>query len=341
MDALDLARTRYDNEGKAVARAVPMRWLERRVPTKGRYLDLFGGGLSAELAVSTRPDVDVVSAEVDPALHAALTAHSEQWSYTPHLGDFRDAGGLFDLIFLDLTGNASERSVQMVKDARSMLRSDGALFVTISPDHEGDWAVQLNRPITVAALLAEVTRLNVIGLMVYSNRKGKTMVLVALYGAGTKLFTSSRVVEMIERRGFWAGRHDGGMAWLFGPKHRRRRAEEATRQRDREKAREYLASSPDRREKNRILSRERYYAKREEVLARMRTPEYREAVRLRERARRVAARVFRKFRCGVCRTSFLHHRSDVKYCSDPCRREAQRCSQREYDKRTRARVRAA
>jgi predicted nucleic acid-binding Zn ribbon protein len=333
MDKISTVRSRYDNPGKARARAVPMRWLEERVPAHGRYLDLFGGGLSAEMAVGLRPDVEVVSAEMDPDLHPALISQAAQCGYTPHLGDFQTVEGLFDLIYLDLTGNASEKSVQLVVSAKSKLRSDGALVVTISPDHEGDWAVQLNRPVTVAALLAQSTRMNVVGLMTYPNGDGKRMVLVVLHGVGHKLFTSARMAEMLERRGFWAGRHGGGMAWLFGNKSQRRRSEEAARQRDRERARRYFATSADRREKSRVRSRERYYANRDAILAAMRTPEYRQAKRDQEREARAAKRVMKKVRCGICRTAFLHYRNDVKFCSDECRRIRNREHQRQYHQR--------
>jgi hypothetical protein len=221
----DAARAKYDNPGKRKARAVPMRIVER-LPDRGRYLDLSGGGRSAEEARRLRPDIEIVSAERDRRLWPALRRHAVEVGYTALCGSFADAVDRFDLIYLDLTGNSADNtSMRLVRIAASMLTDNGWLVVTITPDHEGDSAVSLNRPVTVVSLLAAETGLRAVGALRYPSHHSTKVTMTVLHGRVSS-FTNrwSYVLDVykldddMRRRSFWiSGKKDrGGYGFLLG-----------------------------------------------------------------------------------------------------------------------------
>lgn len=244
----DAARARYDNPGKRKARAVPMRIVER-LPQGGRYLELSGGGRSAEEAHRLRPDIEIVSAENDRSLWPALRRHARDVGYTALCGSFVKADGLFDLIYLDLTGNSSRTSMKLVHAAAAMLTVDGYLVVTITPDHEKDAAVSVNRPVTVVSLLAAESGMRAAGAMVYPNGDGKRVTLVVLHRSVTGMDQKRTWTFLLDvwgldedtrRRGFWiAGQKDhGGYGFLFGTQSQRWRADPKNKDRIQEMDRE-------------------------------------------------------------------------------------------------------
>ena len=242
------ARARYDNPGKRKARAVVMRILER-LPTGARYLDLNGGGQSAEEAARLRPDIGIVSAETDRTLWPAMATHAARIGYEALFGSFIAALGKFDLIYLDLTHNSSDNTaIRLVRAASSMLAPGGWLVVTITPHHEKDSAVSLNRPVTVVSLLAAESGMRAVGAMRYPSSDGQRVTLTVLHrfvaNLGHRPWTFMldiwRLDEDMKRRGFWmSGQKDrGGYGFLFGSANQRWRADpkNAARIRERDRA---------------------------------------------------------------------------------------------------------
>lgn len=244
-EAWEAARARYDNPGKNKGRQVPVR-IAAQLPRGARYLELSGGGLSAEAVRKVRPDLAIVSADKDRALWPGLREHSRQFDYQPLFGSFDKASGLFDLIYLDLTGNSSDISMRLVRKATKMLTRDGWLVVTITPDHELDSAVSLNRPVTVVSLLAAESGMRAVGAMRYPNGDGKRVTLVVLHRSVVGMSQRWQFVLDVyklsadmSRRGFWiCGQKDrGGYGFLFGSTSQRYRADPKNRDRIREQDR--------------------------------------------------------------------------------------------------------
>jgi hypothetical protein len=253
--AWEAARARYDNPGKNKGRMVPVR-IAQRLPPGARYLELSGGGLSAEAVLAVRPDLRVVSADKDRALWPGLRGHARQFGYEAVCGSFEEATGLFDLIYLDLTGNTGKKadsvSIRLVHKAVKMLAKDGWLVTTITPDHELDSAVSLNRPVTVVSLLAAKTQMRVVGAMLYPNGDGKKVTVTVLRGLVASVnrpwlqnLDIYGLDEAMKRRGFWFnGQKDRGPnGFLFGTASQRYRADpknqERIRKQDQENARRY------------------------------------------------------------------------------------------------------
>lgn len=230
----EAARARYDNPGKNKGRAVPVRIAER-LPRGARYLELSGGGLSAEAVRAVRPDLEMVSADKDEALWPELREHARRFVYQALCGSFEKAEGLFDLIYLDLTGNSADStSIKLVRKAVKMLGPDGWLVVTITPDHELDSAVSLNRPVTVVSLLAAESGMRAVGALRYPNGDGKRVTLCVLRGRIESFKNRWRYVLDVykldadmKRRSFWiCGDSDrGGYGFLFGSTSQRYRAD--------------------------------------------------------------------------------------------------------------------
>lgn len=237
------ARARYSNPGKNKGRMVPVRIAER-LPRGARYLELSGGGLSAEAVRAVRPDLEMVSADTDRELWPDLLEHARRFDYNALCGSFDKAEGLFDLIYLDLTGNTGKNadsvSLRLVHKAVKMLTTDGWLVVTITPDHELDSAVSLNRPVTVVSLLAAESGLRAVGAMRYPNGDGKRVTLCVFQGRVESFANRWQYVldvykldDDMKRRSFWiCGRKDrGGFGFLFGSRTQRYRADPKNRER--------------------------------------------------------------------------------------------------------------
>lgn len=314
----DAERSKYDNPGKRKARDVPMRILERLRPD-GRYLELSGGGRSAEIARRIRPDVEIVSADKNEKLWPALMRHAADHAYTPLRGSFAKAQGLFDLIYLDLTGNSSDKtSMKFTRIASGMLEPDGWLVVTITPDHERDSAVSLNRPVAVASLLIATTGLELRSAMTYANGDGKGVTLCVLRGGFQRLDIVG-FDEAMRRRGKWFDRRIA-CGFLLRSSQDELRERRNARQRARKK-------SPEARSRAREWQRQR----------RVDNPEWYRAYEQRRRAKR-RLQVREKYATDPEYRERIKAERRARYANDPEFREAHKADMRERSRRRLAAV---
>jgi hypothetical protein len=128
---------RYEAPPKATAREVVIRaatgptYDSMRVSPPESILDLWGGGGSAKAFREAFPDAAIVSCEVDEQLWPTLRQEAQRNDYVAHCGDFRTAGGFYDLVWLDLCGQWSKKARDLVAAGSRMTTADGILAVTL------------------------------------------------------------------------------------------------------------------------------------------------------------------------------------------------------------------
>lgn len=171
------AKARYANDGKDIARRLVAHWAA--VNKVESMLELGGAGDSARLHRELLPEVSLVVAEQDQELWPLLRVEAQQFGYALVTGDFREARGIYDAIWLDLCSQWCPTTREAVIDASRMLTKEGILAVTVLGAREVP-EIAVDRWAILPFLVSQAAGKGVEGI--YRYRSGSPMWLFFLSG---------------------------------------------------------------------------------------------------------------------------------------------------------------